>query len=218
MWRLTRNLVTPIALLLLAASACRDSTDPFPQPEPLLGGLLTGDIAVTTATSGGSLDADGYTATLDLIQSQPAPTNAEASGTPRPARPKRAASTAAVMIAQALDAGPSALRYVRNGSLIPSSVAHVTNGRLWLLANSAPPHLKATFFAVMASFTNLALSASSPSWGPTCDAPSSIVTSVCAPSGANEANISAMTSNGAPDPQPLAPTASTALRLPKPSS
>jgi hypothetical protein len=28
------------------------------------------------------------------------------------------------------------------------------------IANSAPPHLKATFFAVMASFTNLALSAS----------------------------------------------------------
>jgi hypothetical protein len=27
------------------------------------------------------------------------------------------------------------------------------------IANSAPPHLKATFFAVMASFTNLALSA-----------------------------------------------------------
>lgn len=27
-------------------------------------------------------------------------------------------------------------------------------------SNSAPPHLKATFFAVMASFTNLALSAS----------------------------------------------------------
>ena len=26
------------------------------------------------------------------------------------------------------------------------------------IANSAPPHLKATFFAVMASFTNLALS------------------------------------------------------------
>jgi hypothetical protein len=29
------------------------------------------------------------------------------------------------------------------------------------IANSAPPHLKATFFAVMASFTNLALSLSS---------------------------------------------------------
>ena len=29
------------------------------------------------------------------------------------------------------------------------------------IARSAPPHLKATFFAVMASFTNLALSASS---------------------------------------------------------
>ena len=29
------------------------------------------------------------------------------------------------------------------------------------IAQSAPPHLKATFFAVMASFTNLALSASS---------------------------------------------------------
>lgn len=28
------------------------------------------------------------------------------------------------------------------------------------IANSAPPHLKATFFAVMASFTNLALSVS----------------------------------------------------------
>lgn len=28
------------------------------------------------------------------------------------------------------------------------------------IANSAPSHLKATFFAVMASFTNLALSAS----------------------------------------------------------
>ena len=28
------------------------------------------------------------------------------------------------------------------------------------IANSAPPHLKATFFAVMASFTNLALSLS----------------------------------------------------------
>ena len=31
--------------------------------------------------------------------------------------------------------------------------------RAWI-ANSAPTHLKATFFAVMASFTNLALSAS----------------------------------------------------------
>ncbi len=29
------------------------------------------------------------------------------------------------------------------------------------IAQNAPPHLKATFFAVMASFTNLALSASS---------------------------------------------------------
>jgi hypothetical protein len=29
---------------------------------------------------------------------------------------------------------------------------------VWI-ANSAPPHLKATYFAVMASFTNLALSA-----------------------------------------------------------
>jgi hypothetical protein len=29
------------------------------------------------------------------------------------------------------------------------------------IAKNAPPHLKATFFAVMASFTNLALSASS---------------------------------------------------------
>ena len=31
------------------------------------------------------------------------------------------------------------------------------------IAKNAPPHLKATFFAVMASFTNLALSASNPS-------------------------------------------------------
>src|SRR5947208_13777493 len=46
-------------------------------PKPSAGLLppLTGDITVSAPTTGSSLDPNGYTATLDLLQSQSVPTN-----------------------------------------------------------------------------------------------------------------------------------------------
>jgi hypothetical protein len=67
-----------VAVGLLVGSACSDSAGPDPKPSPLLGGLLTGDLAVGTATSGSSLDPDGYTVTLDLLQSNSVATNGSA--------------------------------------------------------------------------------------------------------------------------------------------
>lgn len=74
MRRLSTTFVTSTLILFLAGSACRDATEPL-QPEPLFGLPLTGNIAVTTATSGEELDPDGYTVTVDLLLSQPTPTN-----------------------------------------------------------------------------------------------------------------------------------------------
>jgi hypothetical protein len=74
MRRTTVNVITSLSVVLLAAAGCRDAAAPEQKPSALLGGL-TGDLTVTTATTGSSLDPDGYTITVDLLQSQSVATN-----------------------------------------------------------------------------------------------------------------------------------------------
>ncbi|HXI65375.1 MAG TPA: hypothetical protein VNH14_12800 [Gemmatimonadales bacterium] len=62
------------ALFGLAAAACNDTTNPTQKPSASLG-ALTGNLTITTTTTGASLDPDGYTITLDLLQSQSVTTN-----------------------------------------------------------------------------------------------------------------------------------------------
>src|SRR5689334_14743178 len=62
------------ALFGLAAAACNDTTNPTQTPSASLG-VLTGNLTITTTTTGASLDPDGYTITLDLLQSQSIATN-----------------------------------------------------------------------------------------------------------------------------------------------
>jgi hypothetical protein len=62
------------ALFGLAAAACNDTTNPTQKPSASLG-ALTGNLTITTTTTGASLDPDGYTITLDLLQSQSIATN-----------------------------------------------------------------------------------------------------------------------------------------------
>ena len=62
------------ALFSLAAAACNDTTNPTQKPSASLG-ALTGNLTITTTTTGASLDPDGYTITLDLLQSQSIATN-----------------------------------------------------------------------------------------------------------------------------------------------
>jgi len=62
------------ALFGLAAAACNDTTNPAQKPSASLG-ALTGNLTITTTTTGASLDPDGYTITLDLLQSQSIATN-----------------------------------------------------------------------------------------------------------------------------------------------
>ena len=62
------------ALFGLAAAACNDTTSPTQKPTTSLG-VLTSNLTITTTTTGASLDPDGYTITLDLLQSQSAATN-----------------------------------------------------------------------------------------------------------------------------------------------
>ncbi len=73
MRRATMSLVMSVTLGLLA-SACRDAAGPGKDPSASLG-LLTGDLTVATTTTGSSLDPDGYTITLDLLQSRTVATN-----------------------------------------------------------------------------------------------------------------------------------------------
>ncbi len=62
------------ALFGLATAACNDTTSPTQKPSASLG-ALTGNLSITTTTTGASLDPDGYTITLDLLQSQSVATN-----------------------------------------------------------------------------------------------------------------------------------------------
>jgi hypothetical protein len=62
------------ALFGLAAAACNDTTSPTQKPTTSLG-VLTSNLTITTTTTGASLDPDGYTITLDLLQSQSVATN-----------------------------------------------------------------------------------------------------------------------------------------------
>src|SRR5439155_394789 len=61
-----RSVWAATAAILWIGAACRDSAAPNTDPSYLLGDL-TGNIAITAATSGasGDLDPDGYTVTLD---------------------------------------------------------------------------------------------------------------------------------------------------------
>lgn len=68
------NVIASLSLALLAAAGCRDAAAPDQKPSALLGGL-TGDLTVTTATTGSSLDPDGYTITVDLLQTKVVGTN-----------------------------------------------------------------------------------------------------------------------------------------------
>src|SRR5438128_1247553 len=70
-----RSVWAATAAILWIGAACRDSAAPNTDPSYLLGDL-TGNIAITAATTGSSLDPDGYTVTVDVIaQSQSIPTN-----------------------------------------------------------------------------------------------------------------------------------------------
>src|SRR5690349_16574021 len=62
------------ALFGLTAAACNDTTSPTQKPTTSLG-VLTGNLTITTTTTGASLDPDGYTITLDLLPSQSVATN-----------------------------------------------------------------------------------------------------------------------------------------------
>src|SRR5207249_2080487 len=59
-----RSVWAATAAILWIGAACRDSAAPNTEPSYLLGDL-TGNIAVKAATTGSSLDANGYTVTLD---------------------------------------------------------------------------------------------------------------------------------------------------------
>lgn len=75
MRRTTARCMIFAALFSLAAAACNDTTtSPTQKPSASLG-ALTGHLSVTTTTTGASLDPDGYTITLDLLQSQSVATN-----------------------------------------------------------------------------------------------------------------------------------------------
>ncbi|HET7295531.1 MAG TPA: hypothetical protein VFI66_00220 [Gemmatimonadales bacterium] len=74
MRRATMTVVATAVLGLLAGGACRDAAGPDRKPSASLG-LLTGDVTAVTATSGSSLDPDGYTITLDLLQTKSVGTN-----------------------------------------------------------------------------------------------------------------------------------------------
>src|SRR5438093_6894647 len=70
-----RSVWAATAAILWIGAACRDSAAPNTEPSYLLGDL-TGNIAVKAATTGSSLDANGYTVTVDVIaQSKSIPTN-----------------------------------------------------------------------------------------------------------------------------------------------
>src|SRR3989442_1569880 len=70
-----RSVWAATAAILWIGAACRDSAAPNTEPSYLLGDL-TGNIAITAATTGSNLDPDGYTVTVDVIaQSQSIPTN-----------------------------------------------------------------------------------------------------------------------------------------------
>lgn len=75
MRRTTARCMIFAALFSLAAAACNDTTtSPTQKPSASLG-ALTGNLTITTTTTGASLDPDGYTITLDLLQSQSVATN-----------------------------------------------------------------------------------------------------------------------------------------------
>ncbi len=74
MRRATMSLMLSVTLGLLAGGACRDAAGPNQKPSASLG-LLTGDLTIATTTTGSSLDPDGYTITLDLLQSRTVATN-----------------------------------------------------------------------------------------------------------------------------------------------
>src|SRR5947209_3782646 len=59
-----RSVWAATAAILWIGAACRDSAAPHTEPSYLLGDL-TGNIAITAATTGSNLDPDGYTVTLD---------------------------------------------------------------------------------------------------------------------------------------------------------
>src|SRR2546422_37723 len=70
-----RSVWAATAAILWIGAACRDSAAPNTEPSYLLGDL-TGNIAITAATTGSNLDPDGYTVTVDVIaQSQSIRTN-----------------------------------------------------------------------------------------------------------------------------------------------
>src|SRR5690242_16973866 len=71
--RIYRSLAASAALL--TAIACHDAAGPDHKPAASLGNALTGNITVTTSTTGASLDPDGYTITVDLLQTQAVATN-----------------------------------------------------------------------------------------------------------------------------------------------
>ncbi|HYL56915.1 MAG TPA: hypothetical protein VEU73_15190 [Gemmatimonadales bacterium] len=74
MRRATATSAILAALFGLAAAACNDTTSPTRKPSASLG-APTGNLTITTTTTGASLDPDGYTITLDLLQSQSVATN-----------------------------------------------------------------------------------------------------------------------------------------------
>src|SRR3989454_20136 len=70
-----RSVWAATAAILWIGAACRDSAAPNTEPS-YRPGDLTGNIAITAATTGSNLDPDGYTVTVDVIaQSQSIPTN-----------------------------------------------------------------------------------------------------------------------------------------------